>query len=67
MIHIYTHTYIHTQTGALNFGKTWEIICFNQGRPKLRNLGDLHIERPMFQNLGVHFFAASYIETRGVI
>ena len=51
------------QPGAPNFGKTWGywIICFNQGRPKVQNSGGLiHIERTMFQNLGVYFRAKLY-------
>ena len=48
--------------GALTLEKLGGvIICFNLGRPKLQNLGGLiHIERPMFQNLGSIFCAKLY-------
>ena len=62
MVHINYITMLKLMhAGAPNFGKTWGDNFFNQGRPKIRNLGGLiHIERPKFQNLGVRFCAKLY-------
>ena len=54
-------------TGAPNFGKTWGIICFNQGRPKFQNLGGFTYRAANVSKFRGLFFAANYIETRGLI
>ena len=40
-----------------------EYNLFQPGPPKLQNLGGfIHIEKPMFQNLGVHFLRQTISE-----
>ena len=52
------------QSGAPNSGKTWGDNLFQPGTPERILGGLILIERPMFQNLGVHFLRQS-ISKRG--
>ena len=46
---------------APNFLKTWGDNLFQPGVPETSKFrGFIHIERPMFPNLGVHFCAELY-------